>query len=102
MAASATWQCWQRPAVVPLAESLRRRTVTDRGLSDQAAASLRMVNRRGQYADRTVTFVRVADPEAVRRAGLALCGFGDLDAHQVLQLPTGHVERDGQIVLHRS
>lgn len=100
--ASTTWKFWQRPVVVPLAESLRGRLVQDRGLSDQAVASLRMVNHRGRYADRAVTFFRVIDPEAVSRAGLELRNFADLDAHQPLQLHTGHIEHDGQIVLNRS
>lgn len=102
MASTATWKFWQHPVVVPLAESLRSRLVQDRSLSDQAVASLRMVNRRGRYADRAVTFFRVIDPEAVRRAGLELRHFADLDAHQPLQLHTGHIEHDGRIVLNRS
>jgi erythromycin esterase-like protein len=102
MASTTAWKFWQRPIVVPLAQQLQSRLVQDRGLSDQAVAGLRMVNRRGQYADRSVTFFRVIDPEAVRLAGLDLRRFADLDAHQALQLHTGHIERDGQIVLNRS
>lgn len=102
MASTDSWKFWQRPVVVPLADRLRSRLVDDRALSDQAVAALRMVNRRGKYADRDVTFFRVIDPEAVRLAGLDLHGFADLDGHQTLQLHTGHIERDGQIVLNRS
>lgn len=102
MISTGTWKFWQRPTIVPLAESLRGRLVQDRGLSDQAIASLRMVKRSGRYADRAVTFFRVIDPEAVRQAGIELQHFADLDAHPSLQLHTGHFERDGQIVLNRS
>lgn len=102
MTTTATWKFWQTPVVVPLTEPLRRRLVEDRSLSDEAAAALRMVRHRGTYADRKVTFFRVLDPAAVSQAGVALRHFGDLDAHQPLQLHTGHIERDGQIVLNRS
>jgi erythromycin esterase-like protein len=102
MASTPTWKFWQLPVVVPLAEQLRSRLVRERGLSEQAVTSLRMVNRQGRYADRPVTYFRVIDPEAVRRAGLELHRYADLDAHRPLQLHTGHIERDGQIVLNRS
>jgi hypothetical protein len=101
MATTASWKFWQRPVVVPLAAPLRRRLVADRGLSEQAVAALRMVQQRGRYADRPVTYFRVIDPDAVRQAGVALHRFGDLDAHQPLQLHTGHIEHDGQIMLNR-
>jgi hypothetical protein len=102
MESTITWKFWQRPVIVPIAGQLRSRLVQDRGLSEQAVASLRMVNRQGRYSDRKVTFFRVIDPEAVRRAGLELRRYADLDAHLPLLLHTGHIERDGHIVLNRS
>ncbi len=102
MTTTPTWKFWQTPVVVPLTEPLRRRLVEDRGLSNEAVASLRMVRQRGTYSDRTVTFFRVIDPAAVSQAGVAVRHFRDLDDRQALQLHTGHIERDGQIVLNRS
>ena len=101
MQTSSIWKFWQRPVVVPLAEPVRRRLVADRGLSEPAAAALRMVTRPGNYAGRKVTYFRVIDPDAVTRAGVALGRYGDLDEHRHLQLHTGHIERDGQLVLNR-
>ena len=102
MTTTATWKFWQPPVVVPLTEPLQRRLVEDRGLSKEAVAGLRMVQRRGTYSDRKVTFFRVIDPAAVSQAGVAVHRFGDLDDRQALQAHTGHIERDGQIVLNRS
>ena len=102
MPTTATWKFWQKPVAVPLTEQLGRRLVEDRGLRAQATAALRMVRRRGTYSDRKVTVFRVIDPAAVSQAGVELRHFDDLDAHPPLQLHTGHIERDGQIVLNRS
>jgi hypothetical protein len=101
MAIPSTWSFWQRPAAVPLAEPVWRQLVADRGLTAQAAAALRMLTRRGSYAGRPVTDVRVVDPTAVARAGVALRRFGDLDEHEPLLLHEGHIERNGQVVLNR-
>lgn len=100
MHATSTWKFWQHPVVVPLAEPVRRRLVADHDLSDQATTALRMLRRSGNYAGRKVTYFRVVDPDAVTRAGVVLGHFSDLDAHQRLQLHSGHIERDGQIVLN--
>ena len=102
MTATPTWKFWQTPLVVPLTEPLRRRLVEERGLSKEAGAGLRMVRQRRTYSDRTVTVFRVMDPAAVSQAGVALRHFRDLDDRQALQVHTGHIERDGQIVLNGS
>ena len=94
MTTTATWKFWQTPVVVPLTEPLRRRLVEDRGLSDAAVAGLRMVQRRGTYSDRKVTFFRVIDPAAGSQAGVAVHRFGDLDDRQALQLHPSAESRD--------
>ena len=102
MATTSTWKFWQTPPVVgPLSEPVRRRLATDRALGDEAAESLRMLTRRGSYADRKVTYFRVIDPAAVAQSGAEVRCFADLDAHRALQLHDGHIERDGHIVLNR-
>lgn len=102
MTTTSTWKFWQTPPLAaPLSAPVRRRLVEDRGLGAQAAASLRMLTRRGTYADRTVTYFRVIDPAAVARAGVELGRYGDLDGHRPLQLHDGHIERDGHVVLNR-
>lgn len=102
MTTNSHWKFWQQPTVELLSEPVRRRLAADHGVSEQASGGLRMIRRQGRYAERKVTYFRVVDPEAVRQAGVDLRAFGDLDAHQPLHLHTGHIERDGQIVLNRS
>ncbi len=102
MTTTPTGKFWQTPVVVPLTEPLRRRLVEDGGLSKEAGAGLRMVRQRRTSSDRTVTCFRVIDPAAVSQAGVDLRHIRDLDDRQALQVHTGHIERDGQIVLNRS
>ena len=92
------WKFWQKPAAAPLSEKVQRHLVKERGLSDEAAASLRMMEQHGRYSGRKVTYFRVFDPAAVQAAGVDLRRFGDLDTGREV-LHSGHVESDGQIVL---
>jgi hypothetical protein len=97
-----TWAFWRTPpAIAPLSGPVRRRLAADRSLGDEAAGAMRMLTRRGSYADRKVTYFRVIDPAAVARSGVEVRRFADLDAHRALQLHDGHIERDGNIVLNR-
>ena len=65
-------------------------------------SALGVVESRGTFAGRKVTYFRVFDPRLA--AGRAVDVFSrftyqDLGAHLDLVLRTGHVERDGRIVL---
>ena len=102
MGIPSTWAFWRTPpAITPLSEPVRRRLAAERSLGDEAAGALRMLTRRGNYADRAVTYFRVMDPAALARAGVEVRRFADLDEHRALQLHDGHIERDGHIVLNR-
>src|SRR5687768_4485508 len=63
------------------------------------ALALGVVESRGRYAGRTVSYVRVFDPARAVERGLDIRAFGDLDRHRTLVLRSGHVERDGTVVL---
>jgi hypothetical protein len=63
------------------------------------ALGLGVVEARGSYAGRAVTHIRVFDPVRAVESGLDVQTYGDLDAHGTLVLRTGHVERDGTVVL---
>lgn len=71
----------------------------ERELSEQAASSLSMLKKRWRYDGRRVTDFRVFDPAATKAAGITPLSFRDLDACSVLF--SGHVEKDGRIVLRR-
>jgi hypothetical protein len=89
---------WQRPGVVPVSTKVRSLLARERGVSESDSAKLRMIEERGHYADRPVTYFRVFDPEAAARAKVVPRRYGDLDPDLVLH--KGHVERDGAIVLN--
>jgi hypothetical protein len=58
-----------------------------------------MLEERGQYSGRPVTYFRVFDPTNAKWAGVALRHYDSLDVRRILH--SGHVERDGRIVLNR-
>jgi len=91
------WTPWHGAAAAPLSEKLRRRLLEERGLSDRDAAPLRTLQERGLYAGRKVMYFLVFDPATLSGRGAAPRHPGDLDPRQVLH--SGHVERDGEIVL---
>src|SRR5713226_3886849 len=93
------WPFGSKLADMPLSDKVRGCLVKERGLSDDAAASLRMVEERGHYADRSVTYFRVFDPGNAKWGSAELRRYNDLDVRRVLH--AGHIERDGHIVLNR-
>lgn len=62
---------------------------------------LRMVESRGQYSDRKVTYFRVFDPTSTAQRSLGIQRYQDFDVFPGLVLRHGHVERDGTVVLTR-
>ena len=63
------------------------------------AAALGVVEDRGSYAGRGVSYVRVFDRARVAARAVGVQSFGDLDAHPDLVLRMGHVEKDGAVVI---
>ena len=63
------------------------------------AASVGVVESRGTYAGRTVTYIRVFDPARAAERGVDVHAFGDLEAHPELVLRAGHIEKDGTVVI---
>ena len=64
-----------------------------------AASALGVVQSRGSYAGRTVTYLRAYDRARAAERGLEVQTLGDLDTHADLVLRTGHVEQDGSVVI---
>jgi|ERR1035437_3771533 hypothetical protein len=88
-----------KPVVVPLSEPIQLSLSKDRGISPDVAVALRMVEERGNYAGRQVTYFRVFDPGNTKWGTSEVRRFDELDARRILH--SGHVERDGVIVLNR-
>jgi hypothetical protein len=91
------WKFWQTSAVVPVSAKVRFLLASERGVGEDGSSKLRMIERRGHYADRPVTYFRVFDPAILARNGVELRRFADLDTG--LFLHAGHIERDGTVVL---
>ena len=64
-------------------------------------AQLRMVESSGRYSDRKVTYFRVFLPVLAAQQSLDIRHFSDLDQYHGLIVRSGHVERDGTVVLTR-
>lgn len=62
--------------------------------------ALTVLEQRGSYSGRRVTFFRAFNPARASAAAVRVRAFADLDAHQELILGSGHVERDGMVVLN--
>lgn len=94
------WKFWHKPAPTTLSEKVRLHLTRERGVTAEAAASLRMMEQQGRYSGRKVTYFRVFDPATARAAGIDVQCFDDIATGGVLH--SGHTESDGQIVLSRS
>lgn len=64
-------------------------------------STLSVVEQKGSYSGRRVSYFRVFDPIRVAERGLEIRCFTDLDRHPNLIVGSGHVEADGNIVLSR-
>jgi hypothetical protein len=93
---------FRRPASRPLSDAIRRAIETDGMTAPVSNPSLlRMVESGGRYSDRKVTYFRVFDPSATAQQGLNIQRYEDFDVFAGLILRSGHVERDGTVVLTR-
>ena len=63
-------------------------------------AALTVLERHGLYSGRRVNFFRAFDPTRTAARGIQVQAFTDLDAHPDLVLVSGHVEREGIVVVN--
>jgi hypothetical protein len=64
-------------------------------------ATLDVVDQRGSYSGRQVTYFRLFDPVRLAERAVQVRVYADLDAHPELILGSGHVEHNGAVVLSR-
>jgi hypothetical protein len=62
-------------------------------------SGLAVVARRGSYSGRPVRYFRVFSPKDIGARGVSVRVFADLDGHPNLVVGSGHVERDGAVVV---
>jgi hypothetical protein len=86
----------------PASAGLSQALVTAGRASGTDVAELRVFERRGTYSDRRVTYFRAFDPADVADRALTVAAYTDLDLYPELVLATGHLEKDGVVVLNRA
>jgi hypothetical protein len=90
----------RRSAPHPLTDAIRHAIEKD-GVTPANPSRLRMVEVGGRYSDRKVTYFRVFDPSSAAQQTLDIRCYKDFDVFPNLVLRSGHVERDGMVVLAR-
>ena len=93
---------FRRPAPRRLTAAIRQ-AIQEDGFTPAAldAAQLRMVESRGRYSDRKVTYFRVFDPTSTAQRALDIRRYQDFDVFLGLVVRSGHVESDGTVILTR-
>jgi hypothetical protein len=93
---------FRRSAPRPLSDAIQRAIQKD-GLTPASndPSQLRMIESEGRYSDRKVTYFRVFVPVLAAQQSLDVRRFNDLDQYQGLIVRSGHVERDGTVILTR-
>jgi hypothetical protein len=93
---------FRRPAPRPLSDAIRRAIEQD-GMTPATGdpSQLRMVESGGRYSDRKVTYFRIFLPVLAAQQSLDVRRYSDLDQHLGLIVRSGHVERDGTVILTR-
>jgi hypothetical protein len=89
---------WQQRSAGPLSAAVTALLMREPGASPEDMSALRMIEERGHYAGRSVTYFRVFNPATALSAGVVVRRFRDLEG--LTDLRTGHTERDGAVVLN--
>lgn len=83
----------------PRFPTIRQALYADGLASAADTTKLTVLERRGPYSGRPVTFFRAFDPSLAAMQGVPVRAFRDLDAHLDLVVGSGHVEREGNVVI---
>src|SRR6267378_1622758 len=86
----------QQPTV-----AIARAMTTDGLPPGMDPSTLSLLQQRGSYSGRKVSYFRVFDPVRVSERSFKVNDFADLDTHPELVLGSGHVEQNGAVVLTR-
>lgn len=92
----------RRSGTRPLSDAIKKAIASDgHTASTIDLASLQMVESNGKYSDRKVTYFRVFDPASAAQRSHDIKQYKDFDAFQGLIVRSGHVEKDGTVILTR-
>jgi hypothetical protein len=93
----------RNPGMRAPSAALYQALATDGLQAGSDVAELGVVESRGSYAGRSVTYIRVFDPASAARRSVNVFSrhaYKDLNAHLDLVLRAGFVEKDGTVVLY--
>lgn len=93
----------RRPSPRPLTDAIiaaMSRDGQNGGRTDFSA--LRMVESSGRYSDRKVTYFRIFDPTSAAHQTSGVTRYKDFDVFPGLVMRSGHVEKDGTVVMSRA
>ena len=93
----------RKPAMRTPSDALREALEANNLPDGVNMSKLGVVESRGRYAGRTVTYIRVFDRDSAARHSMDIHSrraYKDFDAHRDLILGAGFVEKDGTVVLH--
>lgn len=90
---------FSRKPVYPLTPALQAALATSPLPDGVEPHMLMAAEQGGQYSGRKVTYIRIFDALRARTTGVAVRSHQDLDQHLDLVVRSGHVERDGSVVL---
>jgi hypothetical protein len=85
----------------PLTDAIMRAVELEGAPVGVPLNALQMVELKGRYSDRKVTYFRVFDAATLAQRSVQVKKYADLDAYQDLILQSGHVENDGKVVVTR-
>jgi hypothetical protein len=84
------------------AAALSEALLTAGRTSSANVAGLQVLERRGNYAGRRVTYFRAFDPADLAARAVTAAAYTDLDSYPDLVLASGHLEQDGAVMLNRA
>ena len=93
----------RRPSPRPLTDAIMAAMSRDGQNGGRTDFSeLRMVESSGRYSDRKVTYFRIFDPTSTAYRTSAVTRYKDFDVFPGLIVRSGHIEKDGTVVLSRA
>ena len=92
-------QFWRSKGPKPLSPQLHEVIVSRFNIEAAKATSLAYFQRSGNYAGRSVTYVRVIDASLLDGYGVSIKKYEDLEGHTEAILFDGRIEKDGMVDL---
>jgi len=93
---------WESSRLQSLPEPVRKTLSTQFCLTPEDINQLRLLEKRGRFAERPVRFIRIFNPVLMENSGVATLKYDDLlntYARRNALLFEGHIEKNGHVYL---